>query len=670
VTFSAAAAAPDIRILEYSGIDPTNPIDVAASGTGNSTSSAVGVVTAANTLDLVVAANMVATLTTGADAPFTARILTSPDSDIVQDRVQTAPGYCSAGSALSSPGAWVMQLAAFRALNSPPTDTTSPTVSITPPTGGTGTITVAVNASDTGSGVAAVQLQVDGVPFGIPLTASPYNFSLNTAKFANGVHSLTASAWDYANNRGDASPVSVTFSNSSAGNPALSGMWSGTISLPIVCVHSALLPNGKILMWEGQSSGNIAIVWSPTTTAVDWAQAPTNRFCSALEQMGDGRILSVGGALADHNGLVSANVFDPGTESWTILADMAYPRWYPTVTILPDGRFIATSGETTCDDCETDINEIYDPSTNSWSQLTSAPFLFPWYPHAYVLPDGRMLVAGTTEAPIVSEVLDLKIPAWTSVGGAAVDGGSSAMYLPGKILKMGTSADAELATQPAAGTAYVLDMTQASPTWRQVASMSFTRAYHSATLLPDGNVLVTGGGATTGPADLANAVFPAELWSPTTETWTTLAAMNAPRLYHSGALLMPDARVLILGGGRFDDPNASTDQRSAEFFTPPYLFKGPRPTIISAPSQLSYGQNFNVQTPDATRIAKVSLIRFGAMTHSDNMSQRYLPLSFTTGSNALTVTAPANSNLAPPGNYLLFLVDSNGIPSVAAIVHF
>jgi galactose oxidase-like protein/Big-like domain-containing protein len=676
VTFDTPPNVLDLRILEYSGIDPTNPIDVVGSGTGTTTStgiygttSDVGVVTATNTLDLVVAANTVQSATSGPDAPFTKRILTS-SGNIVEDQVATAPGFCSAGAPLSTPGYWVMQLVAFRALNSPPTDTTSPTVSITPPTGGTGTITVAVNASDTGSGVAAVQLQVDGVPFGTPSTTSPYKFSLNTAQFANGVHSLTASAWDYANNRGDASPVSVSFSNSSPGNPAQSGLWSGTISLPIVSTASALLPNGKILMWDGQSSGNVVLVWNPNTTAVDWVPAPTNRFCSALEQMGNGRILSIGGHMTDHIGLVSANVFDPMSESWAVLADMAIPRWYPTVTALPDGRFIATSGETNCDDCETDINEIYDPSAKSWNQLTSAPFLFPYYPHAYVLPDGRMLVAGTTEAPIVSQVLDLTIPVWTSVGGAAVDGGSSAMYLPGKILKMGSSADIENASQPSLGTAYVLDMTVASPAWVQVGSMSFIRSFHSATLLPDGNVLVTGGGADTAPADLANAVLPAEVWSPATGAWTTLAAMHAPRLYHSGALLLPDARVLILGGGRFGDTNASTDQRSAEFFAPPYLFKGSRPAIISAPSQLSYGQTFNVQTPDATRIAKVSLIRFGAATHSDNMSQRYLPLSFTMGANALTVTAPANSNLAPPGNYMLFLVDSNGIPSVAAIVHF
>ncbi len=239
-----------------------------------------------------------------------------------------------------------------------------------------------------------------------------------------------------------------------------------------------------------------------------------------------------------------------------------------------------------------------------------------------------------------------------------------------KFIKLGTGVDPDTSTRSSAATAYVLDMTQSSPTWRPVASMAFARTYANTTLLPDGNVLVTGGGTTTGATDVANAVLPAELWSPVTETWTTLTSMSAPRLYHSEALLLPDGRVLVSGGGRFNDGTEPTDQFSAEFFAPPYLFKGSRPIITAAPSQLSYGQGFAVQTPDAAGIAKVSLIRFGSTTHANNMSQRYIPLSFVPGNGSLTVTAPVDANLAPPGYYMLFLVDTNGIPSVAAVVHF
>lgn len=213
-------------------------------------------------------------------------------------------------------------------------------------------------------------------------------------------------------------------------------------------------------------------------------------------------------------------------------------------------------------------------------------------------------------------------------------------------------------------------MTATNPQWRAVTSMTYPRTYGNLTVLPDGNVLESGGGTTTAPKDIANAVLPVELWNPNTETWTTLAPMGAPRLYHSTALLLPDARVLIAGGGRWDADPVSTDQLSAELFAPPYLFKGTRPVITSAPSTLSYNGAFTVQTPDAARIAKVTLVATGAVTHAIDMSQRYLPLAFTAGSGSLTVTAPANANLAPPGYYMLFILDTNGVPSVAAMVHF
>ena len=386
--------------------------------------------------------------------------------------------------------------------------------------------------------------------------------------------------------------------------------------------------------------------------------------------MADGRIFVAGGhrGLA-HVGITGANAFDPITRQWSVLPEMANPRWYATAMALPDGRMLVLSGEGLCAECFVATPEIYNPVTNSWTALTNAgaQFAFPYYPHAYVLPDGRVIVSSTTETPIVSQVMDLGTATWTPVGGPVVDGGASAMYLPGKIVKAGSSVNNELPLSTAQPTTYVLDMTQASPVWRQVGSMAFGRMYHSMTNLPDGSVLVTGGGPTSAPTNVAGAVLPAELWSPTTETWTTMAAMHAPRLYHSTALLLPDARVLISGGGRFDDVTVSTNQFNGELFSPPYLFKGPRPVITSAPGTLQFGQAFTVQTPDAARVAKVSLVRFGSVTHSANTGQRYVSLSFTqAGSQSLTVTAPANASLATPGNYMLFVVDTNGVPSVAA----
>jgi hypothetical protein len=240
------------------------------------------------------------------------------------------------------------------------------------------------------------------------------------------------------------------------------------------------------------------------------------------------------------------------------------------------------------------------------------------------------------------------------------------MYLPGKILKTGTAADSGTAGN-AAASAFVIDMNQTTPSWRQVASMMNPRAFQNTTILPDGTVLVTGGGTALDGYDISKAIFAAELWSPTTETWRTLASASIPRLYHSTALLLPDGRVLTAGGGN-DGPGIN--QTQGQIFSPPYLFKGARPTVTGAPATLQYGSPFIVQTPDSATIVSVSLIRPGAVTHAFDQDQRFLPLAFSPSSGALTVQAPANSNLAPPGYYMLFLVNTAGVPSVATFVHF
>jgi hypothetical protein len=174
--------------------------------------------------------------------------------------------------------------------------------------------------------------------------------------------------------------------------------------------------------------------------------------------------------------------------------------------------------------------------------------------------------------------------------------------------------------------------------------------------------------------DLANGVYAAERWNPATNQWTTLAAQRQTRQYHSTATLLPDGRVVSAGGGIC----GTCDQvgylaKDAEVFSPPYLFDASgapaqRPTITSAPATIATGSTFSVATPNASSIRKVALVRLGSSTHSTEMEQRYLPLSFTAGTGALTVAAPLSPNTAPPGPYMLFVLDANGVPSVASMV--
>jgi hypothetical protein len=157
-------------------------------------------------------------------------------------------------------------------------------------------------------------------------------------------------------------------------------------------------------------------------------------------------------------------------------------------------------------------------------------------------------------------------------------------------------------------------------------------------------------------------VLTPELWNPTTESWMLMAPSTRPRIYHSTALLLPDGRVLSAGGGRW-----GPSYLEAQLYSPPYLFKGPRPTINSAPATLSYGANFFVGTA-ATNISSVTLVRLSAVTHAFDANQRFLKLTFQPTTGGFTVQAPSAATLAPPGHYMLFILDANGVPSVAAIV--
>ena len=175
-------------------------------------------------------------------------------------------------------------------------------------------------------------------------------------------------------------------------------------------------------------------------------------------------------------------------------------------------------------------------------------------------------------------------------------------------------------------------------------------------------------GQTTDVFDAGTAVHQAEMWSPATQQFTRLASMVVPRLYHSTALLLPDGRVLVAGGGRFNDVNQPTDQLSAEIYSPPYLFKGARPVISSAPAAIHHATSFSLTTPDASQVTSVALLRVGAVTHAFDQNQRYVPLTFQQAPDGLTVHSPSSAKLAPPGYYMLFIVTSHGVPSVAPMI--
>src|SRR5881396_1086778 len=379
-------------------------------------------------------------------------------------------------------------------------------------------------------------------------------------------------------------------------------------------------------------------------------------FCAGHNFLPDGRLLVAGGHITDGHGLPNTNLFDPVMHTWQAGSPMAKGRWYPTNTTLPNGEVVTIAG-TDEGGANVTIPEVWNGS--SWRQLTTASLSLPYYPRSFVAPDGRVFYAGEQQQ---SRYLDVTgTGTWTNGPlrkFGTRDYGSAVMYEPGKILYVGGG--------PPTNTAEIIDLNQPNPAWRYTGSMAFARRQMNATLLPTGDVLVTGGTSGGGFNNAVGAVHASELWSPATGTWSTLASNAVTRIYHSTALLLPDGRVLHTGSG---DGGGSPEERNYELYSPPYLFEGPRPVITGVtPGTVGYGQIVFVGTPDGGSIAKVTFIRLGSVTHAFDIGQRMVPLSFQQVSGGLSVAIPGSRTSAPPGPYMLFLVSGNSVPSEARIM--
>lgn len=460
-----------------------------------------------------------------------------------------------------------------------------------------------------------------------------------------------------------------------AGDPGEVGQWGPVVNWPVVAVWAALLPNGKVLAYDSigdRGTQNYvlqdhtrATVWDPAAGSQTeaWLRDGYNIFCSGFAHLPNGSIFIAGGNKDKYqNGIVQTHYFDWENDTWSLGENMSYARWYPSVTAMGSDEMLITSGGAA-------IPEVRQ-SDGTLRQLSNASLSLPLYPWFDVAPDGRAFDSGPDQT--MRSLDPSGAGTWQLWGKRDLINrtyGSHAVYDVGKILVAGGGISTN--------TAEVIDTNGATPTATPTGSMAYGRRQNNLTVLADGTVLVTGGnssGATY--VDLNAGVYAAELWSPATGQWTTLASMRETRQYHSTALLLPDGRVLSAGGGICGEcDEVGYLNKNAEIFSPPYLFAkdgsgalAPRPTVAAAPSTVTESTNFTVSTPDAASITKVALVRLGAVTHSNNMDQRYVPVQFTAGSGKLTVTAPANVNIAPPGDYMLFLVNSAGVPSVAPIV--
>ena len=292
------------------------------------------------------------------------------------------------------------------------------------------------------------------------------------------------------------------------------------------------------------------------------------------------------------------------------------------------------------------------------------------YPRAFTEPkNGRIFVAGHDNPSLFLNPLGTG--GWTTGPSrvvAARDYGAAVM-LDNTVVYLGGGGGINCPGNLPTRTGERIDLEAATPVWQAIAPMAIGRRQLNAVILADGTVLVTGGSSQCGFTNEAGAVFAAERWDPSGGSngqgvWTTMANASVVRVYHSTAVLMPDGRVLSSGSG---DGGGVPQQSNYDIFSPPYLFKGARPTYNLGSTSVHYGQAFTVTTPDAASIQKVTIIRHASTTHAFDAGQRLNTLSFTRAldGQSLTVTPPASGRIAPPGPYMLFIVNDKGIPSVA-----
>ncbi len=460
-----------------------------------------------------------------------------------------------------------------------------------------------------------------------------------------------------------------------AGDPSVVGSWTEPFDLPVKVVHGILLPNAKVLLFSYpvHDVGSDAWLWDPATgdttdVSLTW---PRDIFCAGHTVLPDGTVFITGGHVHGvrwGRGVVNTDLFDPGKNLWTTGPLLSVARWYPTNVELGDGRVLVFGGQ--IDNGQPSVSvDVYSPASNTITPLpSSVDRVLGGYPRLHLLPNGKLFLAdvrhGSSAAVLPqTQIFDPTTDVWTPLGtplfgarGASV----TSVLLPGlhQVLDAGGSDE----TGKVTASAEIIDLAAPTPNWRSTAPMNVARHWANGVLLPDGTVLVVGGSKHGG---YGGPVREAESFDPVTETWTAMASQAAPRAYHSIALLLPDGRVLSAGGDK------GKYRFTGEVFSPPYLFKGPRPTITEAPAVVTYGQGFQVRTPDADSIARVALVRPGSVTHSIDMDQRYVDLTFGSadGGTALDVVAPVDGNTAPPGWYMLFVVSADGVPSVASWVH-
>jgi FtsP/CotA-like multicopper oxidase with cupredoxin domain len=441
----------------------------------------------------------------------------------------------------------------------------------------------------------------------------------------------------------------------------------------VLAVHAALLHTGRVLFFAGTGNDPAkepahdfrSVVWDCQNGTFHKPFTPIDFFCAGQAFLPDGRLLVAGGTQQydPFFGLRDSYLFDTLAEDWVHVQDMAHGRWYPSLVALGDGEVLAVGG----DDEASHRNRLPETYANATGWTAHTPFAAdpPNFPHLFLLVNGRVFYSGgymggggfgpgriNVATSAVAAVSGLRLPGQR--------GQAASVLLPPAqlqhVLIMGGG-------DPAIELVDRIDLSAATPKYQPAASLHHARMHLNAVLLPDRTVFVSGGGL----HDERDPVKVAEIYDPVANAWTEAATAMVPRLYHSVALLLPDGRVITAGS----NPHRGDDELRLELFHPPYLFRGRRPFITDVTGSVGYGETIEIDTPQADEIEWVELIRPMATTHSCDTEQRLVDLEIERRRHPCRVRAriPDEPNLVPPGWYMLFIVDSERVPSAARWIH-
>ena len=474
------------------------------------------------------------------------------------------------------------------------------------------------------------------------------------------------------------------------------GRWSDPFTVPVVGITSVMLHTGKVLFWSydpadylnpANSKNGVAYIWDPATRTGHSITPPENIWCGGQTVLADGRVFIAGGNLRypdpgaplgyrGWEGTLTTYNFIPETETFVRQPDMVRGRWYPTTTRLADNRVVITSGyDETGTNTFTNNVEIFTPSATlaGVGSIVQAGIHDPTglYPLQYLLSGASMLQAGPASAS--SYLFDPAAKMWQQLPAMLnphQDYGNGIIYTdasgatPRQVIMV---AGGHNGAQTVTGNEW-LDGNYPAAGWQPFPQWLQPRHNSNTVILPDGTLLTVGGNRGLHPYE--DPLLETELYSSdptvTTGQWQVMAPHSIQAAYHSTAILLPDATVL-LSQDDLDHSAAGAAQHKAQVYSPPYLFKGGgRPKIRSAPASVSRGQSFSVRTDRS--VASVVLVAPGATTHANDMHQRAVRLPVQPSNDGLTATVPASPAIVPSGYYMLFVLNSGGVPSVAKFV--